>query len=244
MSKFNEPIHIVVAEVDALTRTLTSRILTSSGFIIKEASIAEDAYKAIDRQVKLILVDIGLPNFNGMELTKRLRRRYPKECLKICLATALTDKDTIAKCVDLGGDDFMVKPIDKDILLQKVTKLLGQESEHCSWVVAECAATVLDSAVQPDLKVVRVSESGLMLKSSARIVLNSAIRIQSPALSHALGCPIENVIQKVTICEKQSGTYFICTEFVGLTEDIAQPLRGVSARGQFIKEATAIKVAS
>ncbi len=244
MSQFSSQIHIVVAEDDALTRTLITRILTSQGFIVKEAALAGDAYKAVDEHVKLILVDIGLPDFDGQNLVQRLRRRYPKERLKICFATSVTDKETIKRSLEIGGDDYMVKPIDKDVLLQKVTKLLGQQTQQFAWVGADCSASILESPVQPDLKVVRVSETGLMLKSSARIVVSSAIRIDCPTLSQAIGSPLNNTVQKVTVCDKQGGNYFISTEFVGLTEGMAQPLRGISIRGQFLKDPQAVKNAS
>ena len=227
---------ILIVEDDDTTRALMSRIIASAGFRVKEAALAADGFKAVDNSIDLVIVDIALPDYDGQNLVTRLRRRYDKKRLKICFASGLNGKEAVEKSLQVGGDDYIVKPIDKDHLLQKVTKLLGQSTPEYAWVATDCSAEMSESSVLPDIKIVRLSESGLLLKSSSRFLVTAHIKIQCPALTEAIHLPFHEVNHRVTSCNRIGKSYFIATEFVGLTETFLQPIRGLAIRGKIITD--------
>ena len=234
---------VLIVEDDERTRTLMSRIIASAGFEVKEAALAADGFKAVDETIHLVIVDIGLPDYDGQNLVSRLRRRFDKTRLKICFASSLNEKEAVRKSLEVGGDDYIVKPIDKDLLLQKVTKLLGQATPQFAWVGVECAAEMLESSVLPDLRVVRLSESGLLIKSSSRFLVDTHIKLDCPGLTAAIQQPFHEVIHRVTSCERIGKSYFVATEFVGLSEIYVQPLRGLAIRGKIITDTNTAKAA-
>lgn len=228
---------VLIVEDDAMTRSVMKRVISMAGFRVKEAALASDGFKSVDEDVHLVLVDIGLPDYDGQNLAVRLRRRFSKERLKICFVSSLQGKDSVQKCLDVGGDDYIIKPIDKDILLQKVTKLLGQSTPQFAWVGADCHAEILDSSILPDLKVVRLSESGMLIKSSSRFQAGAHFKLDCPGLTSAIKLPFNEVVHRVKSCERIGHSIFISSDFVGLTEKYVNSLRQLAIRGTIITDA-------
>lgn len=114
---------ILVAEDDKNLRKLMAAVLRQNGY---EALTAEDGQEALERlhdtHVDLLISDIMMPNMSGYQLTKELRRN--RGDLPILMVTAKESMDDKRKGFLLGTDDYMVKPIDMDELLLRVSALL------------------------------------------------------------------------------------------------------------------------
>ncbi len=237
MSFLNKVYGILIVEDDKVTRTIMSKFLESQGFAVKSESTAGEAFKAIDGDIDLVIVDIGLPDFDGQHLVVRIRRRFDKNRLKICFVSSSKEEESIRKSIAVGGDDYLIKPVEKDLLIHKVTKLLGNLSSQFAWVGAECSAKILNSDILPELKVLRINELGLFIKSSAEMVVGAHIKVTCNTLSKAIELSIDDVIQRVVSCEKiRDALYYVTTEFVGITEKLAQPLRALAVRGKFLTD--------
>lgn len=65
-----------------------------------------------------LLSDINMPEMNGIELLKRVKILYPK--LKVFMITAYGDDDNYQKAKQLGADDYFIKPLQFDLLKQKL----------------------------------------------------------------------------------------------------------------------------
>jgi len=75
-------------------------------------------------------MDIQMPNVNGYEATKTLRKKQVQT--PIIALTAYVMKADRQKCLDAGCDDYIAKPIDRKILLKKVRKYLAVENAALS----------------------------------------------------------------------------------------------------------------
>lgn len=81
--------------------------------------------RGIEKKVKaykpdLILLDIWMPGIEGKEITKLLKRDRATGNIPLVIISALNDTDKIAR--EVGADDFLVKPFDINVLLDKVKK--------------------------------------------------------------------------------------------------------------------------
>ncbi len=114
---------ILVVEDDKNLRKLMAAVLRQSGY---EILTADDGHEALvrlhDTHIDLLISDIMMPNMSGYQLTKELRRTRSE--LPILMVTAKESMDDKRKGFLLGTDDYMVKPIDMDELLLRVSALL------------------------------------------------------------------------------------------------------------------------
>jgi DNA-binding response OmpR family regulator len=100
---------ILVVEDDDLVADGMLRGLTQSGFAVDRVSSAEIAEAAMQREMfDLLLVDLGLPGMNGFDLVRRARRSG--NALPVLIVTARDGLADRVNALDIGGDDYLVKP--------------------------------------------------------------------------------------------------------------------------------------
>jgi len=137
------PPKILVVDDEPHIRTLLRATLGRAGYAIAEAANAREALsaKSIDKP-DLILLDLGLPDRDGLELITALRAE-PRSALIVVSARDQTEQKVAA--LDLGADDYVTKPFDTEELLARVRASLRQrlasESER---QVIEAGAVSID----------------------------------------------------------------------------------------------------
>jgi two-component system response regulator MtrA len=116
------PTGILVVEDDAaLARTLR-QILTASGYAVWVAASGAEARAVLEqRQPGLILLDLGLPDTDGLLLTPTLKALSPAP---IIILTARSEQVDRVLGLKLGADDFMAKPFDDEELLARIEAVL------------------------------------------------------------------------------------------------------------------------
>ena len=89
---------------------LLSHFLAAHNLDVLHATNADDLYRLLEtRPVALLMLDIGLPDKNGVEILKEIVPRYPD--LGIIMVTGSIDLDTALDCLRLGADDYLAKPV-------------------------------------------------------------------------------------------------------------------------------------
>lgn len=113
---------ILIVEDEELERTSIKIFLEEN---LPEAEIvgeAKSGYEAIEfieeHEVNLMLVDINIPGVDGMEVIKQARKKLPEAV--IIITTAYDDFNVAHKAIKLKVDDFLLKPIRKEVLLDSV----------------------------------------------------------------------------------------------------------------------------
>ncbi len=82
-----------------------------------------------DRTPDLIILDIDMPEINGYEMLKMIKEKEHLMDVPVIFLTSNNDKNHVVKAVAGGAKDYVVKPIDEDILTEKVRAVLGEDSE-------------------------------------------------------------------------------------------------------------------
>ncbi len=114
---------ILIVEDDPHTRRLMNAVLSRGGYSPITAQNGEDALEIMDRHhVDLILLDIMMPRMDGYEFTKLVREGGCD--VPILMTTAKQTMPDKRRAFGLGADDYMVKPIDEEELLLRVSALL------------------------------------------------------------------------------------------------------------------------
>jgi CheY-like chemotaxis protein len=106
-------------------------MLTSAGYrltVVHNGEKALDAYKAAPNEFDLILMDIQMPQMNGFDATREIRKLEGREGredarrIPIIAMTAQTMKGDREKCLEVGMDDYISKPIRRETVFEMIKK--------------------------------------------------------------------------------------------------------------------------
>lgn len=81
-----------------------------------------------DRTPDLIILDIDMPEINGYEMLRMIKEREHLQNVPVIFLTSNNDRNHVVKAVAGGAKDYVVKPIDEDILMEKVHAALEDSS--------------------------------------------------------------------------------------------------------------------
>ena len=124
---------IVVAEDDLATRALLRVALERARYAVRAFDNGADALVEIIRSPPdLALLDIGMPEMDGLEVTRNLRRNPATAHLPIILVTARGRPEDVAAGRDAGATDFVIKPFAPADLLERVRGHLPPKADHAA----------------------------------------------------------------------------------------------------------------
>ena len=118
------PMNILLAEDNGINQVLAMRILERMGY---QADLATNGIEVLDlmtrRRYDLVLMDVHMPEMDGLEATRRIRERWPQsERPKIIAMTANAMEEDRKRCLDAGMDDYLSKPVQARQLQAAVEK--------------------------------------------------------------------------------------------------------------------------
>lgn len=118
---------VLVVEDDRDLLSVLQRILSGEGFKVRSAQDGEAGLlEALDHAPDLVILDIGLPRKNGVEVARELRSRgFRAPMLMLTARTSVSDK---VSGLDAGADDYLPKPFEFAELLARVKALLRRSS--------------------------------------------------------------------------------------------------------------------
>lgn len=116
---------ILIVEDNANNRLLVRDVLQATGYETVETETGEEGIRlALERQPALILMDILLPNMNGMEALRRLRDEPKTRHIPVIAVTASVMDQDRSKIMAAGFDDYVMKPINVKAFLDSVRTVL------------------------------------------------------------------------------------------------------------------------
>jgi len=131
--------HILLAEDNPVNQKVAIRMLEKAGYSCDVASNGVDVLKAMEKgNYDLVLMDCRMPEMDGLEATKAIRRREGETSprIPIIAMTAEAMKGSRELCIDAGMDDYIAKPISAPALHQVVKKHLKARDQETRASVA------------------------------------------------------------------------------------------------------------
>ncbi len=98
--------------------------------LIVAASGHEALNKTVEYKPDLILLDAMMPKLNGFEVAQKLKNNKNTKHIPIIMVTALDSTEDRVKAIEAGADDFITKPIEKNILRARISSLLKVKAYH------------------------------------------------------------------------------------------------------------------
>ena len=116
---------VLIVDDDESTRYTHRRALEAT-FEIIEASTAQEALAAIDREPDLVLLDLRLPDLDGFEVCRRIKSNPARSWMRVLPITAVfTSEADRRRAVEAGADGFLIKPTEAHALVASVKRLIG-----------------------------------------------------------------------------------------------------------------------
>ena len=117
--------NILICDDAAFMRMMIKDILTKNGYNI--VGEAENGAKAVEKynelKPDLVLMDITMPEMDGIEALKKIKSGDPNASIIMC--SAMGQQAMVIKSIQSGAKDFIVKPFQADRVLEAVQKVVG-----------------------------------------------------------------------------------------------------------------------
>lgn len=121
---------IYVVEDDKSIQEIETFALQNIGYQVEGFATAEQFYSALNRKLPdLVLLDVMLPDEDGLSIVKKLRGREDTVLVPIIMVTAKTSEIDKVKGLDIGADDYMTKPFGVMELISRVKAMLRRSAK-------------------------------------------------------------------------------------------------------------------
>ena len=169
---------ILIVEDDDDIVDVLRRTLRAEGYEVRSAHDGPEALEdLVDFAPDLVVLDLGLPGIDGIEVCDRIRNSENSE-VPILMLTARADAEDRVTGLDSGADDYLVKPFDRAELLARIRALLRRHPPRGSAMVS-----VGDLRLNPDLQEAKRGDREIELTKREFELLEYLMRNQRLVIS-------------------------------------------------------------
>src|SRR5665647_1044780 len=135
---------ILIIDDEVQIRRLLEITLSANGYKISEASTGKDGLiHAATTHPVLIILDLGLPDADGIEILKKLREWYQKPIL---ILSVRSSEEDIIRALDNGANDYLTKPFRTGELLARIRVAIRQSLDVTDKPILEFGSLTIDIA--------------------------------------------------------------------------------------------------
>lgn len=182
---------ILVVEDDEDVAQMIAHFLRQEGYEVDVLYDGAEAWERIHPEYALIVLDVMLPGMDGFELCRRVREQAALKHIPILFLTARgEEEDQIRGLVELGGDDYLVKPIRPAVLLAHVKAILRRHLQE------EVAQVLRAGELELHLAQLRATLRGRPIPLTNTEFQLLAYLMQHPRMAHSRDRILEQIWQE------------------------------------------------
>lgn len=123
-----EPAHLLVIDDNKVNRMVLSRSLEQQGHVVETAENGKEGLEKIRTQsFDLVLLDIEMPEMDGFQVLEACLKDVDLRQIPIIMTSAMEELDAVVKCVELGAEDYLTKPVNPIMLRARVNASLEKK---------------------------------------------------------------------------------------------------------------------
>jgi two-component system, OmpR family, KDP operon response regulator KdpE len=173
------PLKVLVVDDEPPIRKLLRMGLTTQGYEILDAPNGKTALELLEQKPDLVILDLGLPDIQGLELLRMIRAR--NESVPIVVLSSRGDEAGKVQALDLGADDYVTKPFGMDELLARMRAALRHQLQiHGERPVFR----VGDLSVDLVRRIVKLGEKEVKLSPKEYELLRVLVQHAGKVLTH------------------------------------------------------------
>lgn len=170
---------ILVIEDDGSIRRFIAMTLAFEGFLVEQASSAKEAFKLLQKEpIDLVLLDLGLPDWNGMTFLRRFREESD---IPVIIVSAIHDGTDKVKALNDGADDYVTKPFSTEELVARIRANLRRIPVTEKETILKASEMTMNLTDHTLL----ISDASVKLTPKEFKLLQVFIENQGKALTHA-----------------------------------------------------------
>ena len=192
---------ILIIDDDPTHHLIVGNYLKKSGYDVIHALDGELGLKMLDeRKPHLVLLDVQMPGMDGFQLIRKIKRNTSRQHVAVLFVTALKRQEIITKGLELGADDYIVKPFNRSELLARI-KAVIRRMERRTPHEGHMEGELTDVGI-PDL--LQSMEIGMKTATIRMKEMDAEIVVQNGAFLYArLGqFTGEQALQRIFLLEK------------------------------------------
>lgn len=121
--------NILLVEDNEVALKATSQILERSGYTVIKAPDGREALEKLYKEnVDLVIADILMPHYNGLEMLSKIRNGHFKKDIAVILMSAMIEESSKISAFNLGADDYLQKPFSVQELRSRVASILAKKT--------------------------------------------------------------------------------------------------------------------
>lgn len=122
---------VLVVDDDELQHKIISSVLAGTAYDLAFATCGTEALANVQKhRPDVILMDVCMPDLDGIEVTRRLKAVNQFSAIPVLMMTGLSEKALVLESINAGAVGFVVKPVERKILLGKLSQLLNTNQGH------------------------------------------------------------------------------------------------------------------
>jgi two-component system, NarL family, response regulator DegU len=214
----NKPINVMIADDHSMVREGIKQLLELDGDIIvnAEASNGKQCIEILDeKQTDVLLLDINMPNMNGLQVLQHIRETKKK--VKVLILTIHNEVEYLIRAVEIGVDGYVLKDSDSTLLKKAIFNIYHGET----FIQPELAPMLRvkldekknmlstdDSLTKREVEVLKLLAEGLFNKEIAYMLAISEKTVKNH---------VSNIFKKINVSDRtQAAVYAIKNNFVDL----------------------------
>jgi DNA-binding response OmpR family regulator len=215
---------ILVVDDDPDILKMAESILVAAGHTV---FVAEDALRAIDWlnhiNFDLLLSDANMPQYSGFDLINTIRNNDRYKDMAIAMLTGLRERKDVERALKMGIDDYIVKPLDPMLFVQKINSLFEKKPAQ-KYAEVHLSPSQGKASMKRNITVETISEMGIQIVTEDPVKIGQVIELQAEIFKTL---DIQSPPMKVqrTEMDTKTGLYHSHLIFLGAREAMLQKIR-------------------
>lgn len=215
---------ILVVDDDPDILKMAEKILVAAGHTV---FTAEDALRAIDWlnhiNFDLLLSDANMPHYSGFDLINTIRNNPKYKDLSIAMLTGLKERKDVERALKLGVDDYIVKPLDPMLLIQKINSLF-EKKPVTKYAEVHLSPSQGKASMKRHIMVESISEMGIQIVTQEALQIGQILDISAEIFKTLEIVPPPMKVLRTEI-DTKTNQYRSQLVFLGAREAILQKIR-------------------
>ncbi len=229
---------ILVVEDTKALNLLFTKMIEKNGIAVESCFDGIEALSKIiaDDEIKIILLDIMMPNLDGLAFLEKAKDILIEKEIKVCMLSALSETSKIEECLNAGALDYIIKVSDEELIINKIKFLLGEGPKFLfSKVKCDFKEKMLCNNRVEEVKITEIYEDHIIFSTKANLELDQTI-IFGLGRVMSLVSTQSHLKLRVFSINEDSKEVVIKAVFIGLTESQIKSLRSQTVKGVDITE--------
>lgn len=188
---------ILIVDDDHAILNITKKLLQLKNYEVECCENALDAIQTLgELTFDILITDATMPAHSGFDLIRTVKKRKDLNYLTIAMLTGRSEKSDIEQAVELGVQDYIVKPIDPEVFMEKVDKLVERHKKKKDQ--KPTIEKTMGEMILP-VQVIRITDIGITIETPLALEKGAEIRVNVEDIRNE---GIKQNIYKVIFCSE------------------------------------------